>query len=148
MRYYTIALKGTFHGIYEWGRGFVGSDVQQRWNAYWQNARGLFWRFAPAADPMVAPYLASTSGSIYLHPMGFDTMLASNHDCRTCSNDKTYTATFLGEMNELLRLCNEAAAACGGTFTLQASREVPLDVRPDIPYTDEDDYENIGIKTR
>lgn len=106
-------VRGTFHGLYEWGNGW-SAETANKWEEYWKTARGVFWKYFKKGDE---EYLVTIGGAIYLHPMNFDVVLGS---CGCTVNGKHFGS----ELEELKRLCDGAARACGGTFTMEVSEEV------------------------
>lgn len=113
-------IKGVFDDIYFWGQGYKDLDTAENWNAYWENVNANFWRYRTPRHSCCSGDLVNTGGSIYMHPMGFDTVL---HSCgvkcpRGHNNDlEDY---FGSELDELKKLCEGVATMCGGTFHLYA----------------------------
>lgn len=65
-------------GIYEWSRGFISSDIADRWHKFWKYVST--YNKTPNTDSCVhlwrilrgdigCDILVSIGGSIYLHPM-------------------------------------------------------------------------------
>lgn len=103
-------VKGTFKGLYEWGKGW-NIEKKQVWDRFWKGSRGIFWKFFQ--DENGSQYLVSTCGSLFLHPMGFDAVLFTS-----CGNGINL------EIDELLRLCLQCSDMCNGTFELTSRKIV------------------------
>lgn len=117
-----IIIKGTFHGIYEWGVGFVSQDAYSRWNAYWLSLDAIFWHHFATED---CQYLVGTGGSIYLHPMDFTLVLQKiGGSYRRDKNGNEYE--IFPEIEELDEICSKCAEACGGTFEMSPLRIVEV----------------------
>lgn len=102
-----------FNDLYEMGRGFASTEAAEAWTRFWEGVNGpgrgaCFWRYCAPREPFSCGYLVSSAGSIYVHPMDFNTVLHGHGgpDFRL--------------IRELRRLCREAAEACGTTchFTM------------------------------
>lgn len=117
-----IITKGVFHGIYEWGRGFVSQDVYNRWKSYWLTLDATFWHHFFTKD---CQYLVETGGSIYLHPMDFTLVLRKiGSQYRHDENGKRHEV--FAEIEELDRICSECAKECGGTFEMSPLKIVEV----------------------
>lgn len=118
---HIVLVKGTFGGIYEWGKGYLNGKGQL-WREALADVKDIMWKVVTKDDH---EYLLSVQGSIYLHPMDFRTVL---HSCGCHSAD-----TF--DCGNLLKICNKIAEHCGGTFKLEVSK--PFDVEAEMfPYTE------------
>lgn len=110
-----VVVKGTFNDIYYWGKGFRDSETSIRWNKALSEVNSFLWtRFSDGKSN----YLVSVQGSIFLHPMDFRAVLYS---CG-CHTDDTF------DCGELLKICNEIAEKCGGTFELEVSKPTVVNV--------------------
>ena len=108
-----VTAKGTFGGLYEWGRGWRDFAAAQAWRDYWSGAHGTFWHVSRNGDAL---YLVTTGGSIYLHPMDFVMLLrriGAEYKVDAGRRVEVFSA-----VEELTELCEKCAAACGGTFSL------------------------------
>ena len=63
-----LTAKGTFDGLYEWGRGWRSLAAKQAWDKYWSGASGIHWHTSQHGDAL---YLVAVGGAVYLHPEGF-----------------------------------------------------------------------------
>lgn len=111
-----IRIKGSWSGIYGWGTGYYDKEKYLNWENFWDNINAIYWNSVIANDTFNTRYLVTTSGSIYLHPMDFTTVLKSSG---VVCNGKHFD----GEVRELKELCEKAAKVCGGTFTMEVSEE-------------------------
>lgn len=101
-----VNIKGTFHNLYAWGKGWLSYEQLNAWEEYWLSLNAIYWHFFQVQDCFGTTYLVSTYGSIYLHPMDFRCILNLNG-----GNG--------GPINELKKICTECAKKCGGTFTME-----------------------------
>lgn len=109
-------VRGVFANIYQWGEGW-DTETAQRWNDYLENYKGIYWSyFRDGKRSYGTDYLVSTQGSIYLHPMDFRAVLHSCGGKSPRGNDDPLEDYFGGELDELKRLCEGLAQACGGQF--------------------------------
>lgn len=141
---YAITITGVFNGIYEWGRGFMSREIADKWNWFWavefRKIDHLFWKYADGDGFGGCGILSCNSGSIYMHPMDFTTVLVSTSGaiCVSVADGKEYITQFEGEVKYLKRICDACAEFCGGSFTLYISPEYPIEVvRPEEEYTTE-----------
>lgn len=145
MKTTIIRIRGTFCGLYNWGSGWVSSEVAEKWDAFWEGLtksdKSIFWRYAPPRDRYCScGYLCSSDGTVYLHPMDFETVLSRRSGTALISeNGNSYNGAFKSELQELQRLCSQAAKSCGGTFSLEAGRETLIDAGDVLPF-DPDHY--------
>lgn len=114
-----VFVRGVFHGIYEWGKGWVSNDVALKFKEAERNIKSYFWNLHESNDGMSSDYLLSTDGSVYLHPMNFDTVL---HRCG--SSEDSFSC------GDLKRICEEIAEACGGSFEMYVSK--PFEAKQDM----------------
>lgn len=117
-----IIAKGTFHGIYEHGSGFVSQEVYNKWMSYWLSLDAIFWDHFFTKD---SQFLVETGGSIYLHPMDFTLVLRKiwsqyRHD----KNGNKHEV--FAEIEELDKICSKCAEACGGTFEMSPLKIVEV----------------------
>ena len=117
-----IIAKGTFHGIYKWGIGYVSQSAFSRWNSYWSSLDAIFWHHFATKD---CQYLVETGGSIYLHPMDFTLVLHKiGGSYRRDKNGNEYE--IFPEIEELDEICSKCAEACGGTFEMSPLKIVEV----------------------
>ena len=109
-------VRGVFAGLYAWGDGW-SAEKSNKWDEFLTNYKGIHWRAVTPKSRMSCWMLVSTQGSIYLHPMDFNTVLKSSGGCCPKGNDDMLEDYFGGELEELKKLCTELAEYCGGKFT-------------------------------
>ena len=115
-----IIAKGVFKDIYYWGTGFASIAASAKWNAFWARQRdndGCFWRTYIHDG---TPYVVSTGGSVYMHPMDFDLILHKLGSCHR-GGKEVYP-----EVDELVCICTACAAECGGSFEMSPIRVVEV----------------------
>ena len=116
-----VLIRGTFHNIYFYGKGYRDIEACQNWHKAIKEVKSYFWLVREVED---VTYLVGCNGSIFLHPMDFRAVL---HSCG-CNTDDTF------DCGDLERICKEIAEKCGGTFELEVSK--PITVKADIePYS-------------
>ena len=106
-------VRGVFTGIYQWGEGW-DETVAWDWDTWLEQYKGIFWKPVKIKGTW---YLVGTHGSIYLHPMDFQTVLRSSGGCCPKGNDDMLEDYFGEELDELKELCTELAEHCDGKFT-------------------------------
>lgn len=117
-----VIAKGVFKDIYYWGTGFASIEARAKWDAFWSRQRddgGFFWR-TYIHDGI--PYVVETGGSVYMHPMDFDLVL------RKLGSSYRGGREIFPEIDELVRMCTECAAECGGSFRMTEPKVVEVDV--------------------
>ena len=115
-----IIAKGVFKDIYYWGTGFVSTEASAKWRAFWARQRdncGCFWQTYIHDG---TPYVVSTGGSVYMHPMDFDLVL------RKLGSSYQGGKEIFPKVDELVRMCTECAAECGGSFEMSPVRVVEV----------------------
>ena len=111
-----IIAKGVFKDIYFWGTGFVSVKASAKWGAFWaeqRDAPGCFWRTYIHDG---TPYVVSTGGSVYMHPMDFDLVL------HKLGSSYQGGREVFPEVDELVRICTKCAEECGGSFEMSPVR--------------------------
>ena len=159
MKQFATKVNGVFNGIYEWGRGFMSRGMASKWDWYWKvefPKKGyIFWKYAEGNGFGECGNLVCTNGSIYMHPMEFNSVLVASGGCihiSTGSDKKRYYNHFESVLRELKEICDDCAAFCGGTFDLYVAKEFAIetpDLRELIDYKEigEGEYaEKIGIE--
>lgn len=106
-------VRGVFANIYQWGEGW-NKEVAEKWDNFLENYKGIFWTPVKRRDVW---YLVGTHGSIYLHPMDFNTVIYSNGGCSPRGNNDILEDYFGSELEELQEICEGLAKECGGQFT-------------------------------
>ena len=115
-----IIAKGVFKDIYHWGIGFVSVKAGAKWGAFWaeqRDAPGCFWRTYIHDN---IPYVVSTGGSVYMHPMDFDLVL------HKLGSSYQGGREIFPEVDELVRICTKCAEECGGSFEMSPIRVVEV----------------------
>ena len=114
----TIAfVKVEFKGLYSWGKGWESMDKCVQWKKFWQENGDGLWKHVAERSSLKSEYLVSSSGSAYLHPMGFEMTLTG---CGIMSGDGSYLGF---EIEALYNLCKKCAGACDAQFTMEVSDE-------------------------
>lgn len=123
-----IRIRGVWNDIYGWGTGYYSQEKYLAWKNFWQNPtlkdgkKPIFWKaFIEDKGYCDNEYLVTTSGSIYLHPMDFTTILKS---CGVSDGNGNH---FKSEIDELKNLCEVVAEKCDGTFTMEYSEEISVE---------------------
>ena len=107
-------VRAVFEGLYYWGSGWKSNESAKAWDEYLANYKGNYWRAIAPKNNMSCWHLMSSSGSIYLHPMDFRTVL---HSCGGVCSGKTEFEQHFPELEELKELCQGLAEACGGKLS-------------------------------
>ena len=105
------------NGIYEWGRGFINSEIADRWHKFWENVAtngktpntnsGIcIWRIL--RGDIGCDMLVATGGSIYLHPMRGEGVIQTGNEVMP---DGVYA--------ELCRLMNACVAFIGNGASVE-----------------------------
>ena len=128
-------IRGNFHGIYEWGNGYVSMEMKRKWDEFWEvklrEHHPFFWKYIKG-DDFSSGSLVSTYNAIYMHPMSINAVFSQGGGCshKTFPDDehkKDYRTYFTSEINELNKLCKACAEYCGGTFELFTTKEAEID---------------------
>ena len=62
-------LRYITHGLYEWGSGYVSSDVAAKWRKFFDEFTDYGWTVIKPKSSGESFRIASTSSCCYLHPM-------------------------------------------------------------------------------
>ena len=124
-----IHFYGTFNGLYEWGGGWITPSKQAKWDEFWRsqfpkmsNFRWL--RYIPGNGFGECGTLCGKDINIYMHPMGiYGYMSEGGVSCGAYVDGEEYNYVFLDELDKLNEICKAAAEYCGGTFTLDTTKE-------------------------
>ena len=113
-----IVVCGRWDGLYEWGKCFLSHEKAVLWNSYWGNFQKIkedknwvFWK-CYIDKKYNTPYLFSSSGSIFVHPMNFTTFLHFDG-----VNSSEY------EIRELKEICDSIADFCGCEFHMTIEKK-------------------------
>lgn len=146
MKSYIINIKGVFKGIYEWGVGFVSTEMQKKWDEFWKyhySSRWAFWKYVPGDNLGSCGHLMSTMHCIYLHPMNFSAVLVDDGCCSQIGyeNGVEMVSHFYTELETLKEACEKCAEFCGAKFELYVSgKEMEVEVpRAEIPIIEKED---------
>lgn len=113
-----VIAKGVFKDIYYWGTGFASIEASAKWDAFWARQRGDgFWQTYIHNG---TPYVVTTGGSVYMHPMDFDLVL------HILGSSYRGGKEIFPEVDELVRMCTECAAECDGSFEMSPVRVVEV----------------------
>lgn len=147
-----IKVRGIFHDIYGWGVGFYSQEIAQKWNYFWRVkfAPKIFWSYVQPKDKLTSGVLTldTGGGSIYMHPMDFYTTLTSNGgvSCGKTIEGVYYETCFEGQISELYEICKECAEFCGGSFTMEVSKEIEINDFPMEEYNEDTYIQECGVK--
>ena len=62
-------LRYITHGLYEWGKGYVSSDVAAKWSRFFDEFDDCRWSVIKPRSSFECFRIASTYSCCYLHPM-------------------------------------------------------------------------------
>lgn len=108
----VLNVRGVFANLYLWGEGWT-SDKKEQWDKYLENYKGIFWHAEKVKDIW---RLITTGGCIYLHPIDFNAIIKVPAGKSPRGHDDELEDYCGGELDELYRLCDGLAKACGGQF--------------------------------
>ena len=110
-------VRGVFANIYQWGDGW-SQETAKKWYDFLENYKGIHWHyFRDSKKSYGSDYLVGTHGSIFLHPMDFRAVLHSSGCRERRGHDDELEDYFGSNLDELKKLCEDLAEACGGQFT-------------------------------
>ena len=121
-------IKVDINGIYGWGEGF-SKESYAKWTDFWNNKfKSNHWQYVKADGINSADYLVTVDGSIYLHPMGFTTVLKG---CGVCSCERVNgveVREYFDCARELEKIIKECCEYCGATYKFKrVEKEVSFD---------------------
>lgn len=132
-----IHFYGTFKNLYEWGRGWT-YEMEARWNEFWMTQfpkmSSFRWlRYIPGSGFGECGTLCGRDINIYMHPMGiYGYMSEGGVSCGASLPEEgykyDYNYVFYDELEELNKICKAAAEWCGGTFTLDTTKEFRVEI--------------------
>lgn len=117
MREQIVFVKGVFKDIYFWGQGWKDGETYNKFHEAEHNIESFFWKLVEAENEHSSNNLVGVNGSVYLHPMGFDTVL---HSCG-CHSDDTF------HCKDLKKICEEIAEHSGGSFEMTVSKPMEIE---------------------
>lgn len=147
----AINFYGSFNGIYEWGTGYVSTLAQFKWKEYWEKVfptkNHCHWNiYVKGNNYGGCGSLIGLSNAIYMHPMAIYGVFVERGVSMGCSLPEEdhkyhYSYVFYEELEELRKICTEAAEYCGGSFTLETSKEFEMEApEANIEMTTMEDY--------
>ena len=120
-----IELRIVFHGLYEWGRGWVSVETKNKWEdclAQIEDDESIyFWNYFYNNKGCESHHLIGTQGNVFLHPMDIHTyipLMGSSY--RT--NMKGEKVEDFPAIRELLVVLKNLAEYCGGTMDVDFVR--------------------------
>lgn len=125
-----IAFRARFHGLYEWGKGWLSQEQADAWHEYLAGVSKEDWVFWSHHKTGDAEYLVSVTGSIYMHPMGI-TYISHRTGMTTHWENGVQVETF-PDIDSLKELLADLADTCGGTVEFSEISECEMKL-PDYP---------------
>ena len=98
-------LRYITHGLYEWGEGYVSSDVAAEWRRFFDEFDDCRWTVIKPGSTGESFRIASTSSCCYLHPMSG--LLTLRDECE------------VGQVREII---TNAVKRCGGSVDFREQR--------------------------
>ena len=98
-------LRYITHGLYEWGRGYVSSDVSAEWRRFFDEFDDCRWTVIKPRSIGECFRIASTRSCCYLHPMS---------GLLTLDNEK--------EVRQVEEIITNAVKRCGGRVDFREQR--------------------------
>ena len=137
---------GTFNGLYEWGSGWT-YEMQEKWDEFWltqfPKMADYHWlRYIPGRGFGECGTLCGRDINVYMHPMAiYGYMSEGGVSCGAMRDGVEYNYVFLDTLEKLNEISKAAAEWCGGTFTLDTTREFEVEI-PDerFIFSDPDTY--------
>lgn len=158
MKQFAIKVNGVFKGIYEWGKGYKSQLAANKFEEFWTEVfprlGAIHWKYAENTRFGECGLLACIGGSIYMHPMEFNSVLVASAGVVMSEMGKDgemYYNHFGSEVRELNRVCEACAKYCGSTFELYISKEFvietpTLDELREYSEIDKDNYaQEMGV---
>ena len=90
-------LRYITHGLYEWGKGYVSSDVAAKWRKFFDEFDDCRWTVIKPRSIGECFRIASTRSCCYLHPMS---------GILTINNER--------EVSQVREIITNAVKRCGG----------------------------------
>ena len=124
---------GTFKGLYEWGKGW-SRETMEKWDEFWMNEfpkmADFHWlRYIPGKGFGECGTLCGMNINVYMHPLAIYGYMSENgFSCGAYVGDDMYNYAFYDELEKLNEICKAAAEWCGGTFTLDTTKEFRVEV--------------------
>jgi hypothetical protein len=141
-----IHFYGTFNGLYKWGSGWDGI-MQAKWDEFWRTqfpkmADYQWVRYIPGDGFGECGTLCGTDINVYMHPMAiYGFMCEGGLSMGGYADGVEYNYVFLDELEKLNEICKAAAEWCGGTFTLDTTKEFEVEIPEErFDFTDRLNY--------
>ena len=141
-----IHFYGTFNGLYEWGRGWT-YEMQAKWDEFWRTQfpkmADYHWlRYIPGNGFGECGTLCGRDINVYMHPMAiYGYMSEGGVSCGAYVDGQEYNYVFYDELEKLNEICKAAAEWCGGTFTLDTTKEFEVEIPQErFDFTDKGAY--------
>ena len=134
MKQFAIKVNGVFNGIYEWGKGYKSATIADKFEHFWAEVfprlGASYWKYAEKTRFGECGFLSCSGGSIYMHPMEFNSVLVASAGLvisQMGKDGEMYYNHFESVVRELNKICEECAKYCGGTFELYISKEFVIE---------------------
>ena len=98
-------LRYITHGLYEWGKGCVSSDVAAKWRKFFDEFDDCRWSVIKPRASFACFRIASTCSCCYLHPMS---------GLLTLDNEK--------EVRQVREIITNAVKRCGGSVDFREQK--------------------------
>ena len=141
-----IHFYGTFNGLYGWGEGWT-REMEAKWDEFWRTqfpkmADFRWIRYIPGNGFGECGTLCGRNINVYMHPMAiYGYMSEGGVSCGTYVDGQEYNYVFYDELEKLNEICKAAAEWCGGTFTLDTTKEFEVEIPQErFDFTDKDAY--------
>ena len=141
-----IHFYGTFNGLYAWGEGWT-REMEAKWDEFWRTqfpkmADFRWIRYIPGNGFGECGTLCGRNINVYMHPMAiYGYMSEGGVSCGTYVDGQEYNYVFYDELEKLNEICKAAAEWCGGTFTLDTTKEFEVEIPQErFDFTDKDAY--------
>jgi len=141
-----IHFYGTFNGLYGWGEGWT-RETQAKWDEFWRTQfpkmADYHWlRYIPGNGFGECGTLCGRDINVYMHPMAiYGYMSEGGVSCGAYVDGEEYNYVFYDELEKLNEICKAAAEWCGGTFTLDTTKEFEVEIPQErFDFTDKGAY--------
>lgn len=141
-----IHFYGTFNGLYGWGEGWT-RETQAKWDEFWRTqfpkmANYQWVRYIPGNGFGECGTLCGRDINVYMHPMAiYGYMSEGGVSCGAYVDGQEYNYVFYDELEKLNEICKAVAEWCGGTFTLDTTKEFEVEIPQErFDFTDKGAY--------
>jgi len=124
---------GTFNGFYKWGEGWT-RETWAKWDEFWltqfPKMSNYQWvRYIPGNGIGECGTLCGRDINVYMHPMAIDGYMSERGVSYGAYIDgQGYNYVFYDALEKLNEICKAAAEWCGGTFTLDTTKEFEVEI--------------------